>query len=312
MPLPILAIGGATVDRTYICANPPSLATSNPVNCYRCFGGVARNVAETLARLGASVRLITAVGEDDGGRALANSFAESGIDMRGLMTVAGNSTAEYTAAFWDGELFAGFADMNIFDALTPDAVAGRLPKKLSDWLVFADCNLPAATLAMLAERTKSEGSQLVIDCVSLAKSQRLPADLSGVQVVMVNGDQIRHIAQREAIPEATRIVLGRGCCNLVLTLGANGLIIYDQKSETPFAAPKVSVVNVSGAGDSLTAGTLLGLSEARPLLDSIRYGLAATSLALQTFDTVPPDLTRQRLEAEMLRSMQNPGIPNGH
>lgn len=307
MSLPILAIGGATIDRTYICANPPSLATSNPVTSRRSLGGVARNVAECLARLGASVRIITAIGDDDGGHALARSFAGTGIDAGSVMTVEGGTTAEYTAALWEGELFAGFADMEIFDALTPEVVAERLPEQLGDWLIFADCNLPVPTLAMLSERARAEGAKLIFDCVSLAKSQRLPADLSAVHLVMVNGDQIRHIAECESLPEAARIVLARGCRNLILTLGANGLIAYDGKTETMRPAPKVPVVSVSGAGDALTAGTLLGLSEGRALTASIGYGLAATSLVLRVFDTVPPDLTRERLEAEMLRLGQTPG-----
>ena len=115
MPRPILTIGGACVDRTYICTNPPSLGTSNPVNSRRSLGGVARNVAESLSRLGASVRLITAVGDDEGGWELARSFATCGIDAHGVMAIEGKTTAEYTAALWEGELFAGFADMDIFE-----------------------------------------------------------------------------------------------------------------------------------------------------------------------------------------------------
>ena len=310
MSRPILAIGGASLDRTYVCANPPSLETSNPVTSRRSHGGVARNVAETVARLGARARLITAVGEDEAGRALATSLAQLQVDMGGLVTISGKTTAEYTAAFWQGELFAGFADMDIFEALSPECVGERLPNQLQDWLVFADCNLPWATLAMLARRAAAEHIYLAIDCVSLAKSERLPRDLSGVSLLTVNADQVRHIAGKEAVPAAVRTALARGCGAIVLTLGANGLIVHDGKTELSFKAPVVPVISVSGAGDALAAGILLGLSEGRELTDCIPYGLAATALSLQSFDTVPSGLSRQTLEAAMRRLRSNPGTPD--
>jgi len=289
MPRAILAIGGAVVDRSYLCTHPPALGTSNPVTSRRSFGGVARNVAESLARLGARVRLISAIGADDAGRALSGGLAEAGIDMRGLMTVEDKPTAEYTAAFWQGELFAGFADMDIFDALDPDAVAERLPRDLPDWLAFADCNVPAETLLMLAARNLP---RLALDCVSLAKSERLPADLRGVGLVFLNADQAKHLGGVAALT-------GRGLRSAVLTRGKDGVTVFEGPAVTHLPAPAVPVVNVSGAGDALIAGTLLGLSEDRPLINAVHHGLAAAALALQTATSVPPDLTREHLDSAL-------------
>lgn len=312
MARPILAIGGAVIDRTFLCANPPSLATSNPVTSHRGLGGVARNVCETLARLGARTRLITAVGDDGGGRTISEALAAAGVDMRGVLTVPGAATAEYTAAFWQGELFAGFADMDVFAALTPDSVAGRLPRDLASWLVFADCNLPATTLAMLAARAASEPFQLVIDCVSLAKSERLPANLAGISLLTLNADQVRHAGGAESIPQAVAAVMARGCRRLMLTLGANGLIAYEDGTKAEFAAPQVAVVSVSGAGDALIAGTLLGLSEGRSLVESIPFGLAATELTLQSLDSVPAGLDRAMLEVALAHRQSQSGDTSVH
>jgi pseudouridine kinase len=289
MPRPILAIGGAVVDRTYLCTHPPAFGTSNPVASTRSFGGVARNVAESLGRLGANVQLISAVGEDEAGRALVAGLAAAGVDTRGLLTVAGKPTAEYTAAFWQGELFAGFADMDVFEALTPQAVAAHLPQDTAEWQVFADCNLPAATLAMFAGRRLPH---LAVDCVSLAKSERLPADLSGIRMLFLNQDQARHHGGIDN-------VLARGCRAAVLTQGPDGVTIFEHGASTDLPAPLVPLVNVSGAGDALVAGTLLGLSEDRPLTESVRFGLAAAALALQTVATVPAGLTRDKLNAAL-------------
>ncbi len=63
--LPVLVIGGAGVDIVGRLKSELHPATSNPALIRYSFGGVARNVAENLARLGQSVTLLTVVGEDD-------------------------------------------------------------------------------------------------------------------------------------------------------------------------------------------------------------------------------------------------------
>ena len=309
MPRPILCIGGATVDLTYLCTAAPTQGTSNPVTSRRSFGGVARNVAESLARLGASVRLVSAIGEDAAGRSLSAALAASGADARGLLTVPALPTAQYTAAFWGGELFAGFADMNIFDCLTPAAIRPHLQILEPNSIIFADCNLPPESLAMLCAHAQSVSVALALDAVSLSKSGKLPVPLTGVHVLFLNAAQARHMADAEVLPVAIERLHARGAGAIVLTEGRQGVCVSQSSGTARLPAPMVPVTNVSGAGDAIIAGTLLGLSEDRDLTDAVKYGLAAAALALQTIETVPPTLTRERLDT-MLAA--NQGIPNAY
>jgi pseudouridine kinase len=73
----VVCVGGATVDRIYRAQALLRLGTSNPVTSVRSFGGVARNVAESLGRLGTEVALVSAVGDDENGRALTAHLAAS-------------------------------------------------------------------------------------------------------------------------------------------------------------------------------------------------------------------------------------------
>ena len=296
-PQHILCIGGAVVDRTYLCTNEPLPGTSNPVTSRCSFGGVARNVAESLARLGATVGLITAIGEDEPGRALSAALAEAGVDRSGVIVRPGQQTAEYTAAFWQGELFAGFADMAIFDAMTPGMVLPHLHKRVPGSLVFADCNLPAATLLALADQALADGFPLAIDVVSLAKAERLPHRLDGVYILFLNAAQAKTIARAEQLPVAIESLRNRGAQAIVLTDGPHGVTVAEDGHVTRLPAPAVPITNVSGAGDALIAGTLLGLSERNPLRTAVHFGLAAAALALQSMSSVPPDLARPALDA---------------
>ena len=88
-PEGVVCVGGATVDRIYRAQDALRSGTSNPVTSRRGFGGVARNVAESLARLGAKVDLISAVGDDGNGRAMTAHLAELGVNVGHVQVVPG-------------------------------------------------------------------------------------------------------------------------------------------------------------------------------------------------------------------------------
>ena len=60
----VLVIGAAGTDIIGRAAASLHSGTSNPGQVRMCYGGVARNVAENLVRLGTETLLITAVGDD--------------------------------------------------------------------------------------------------------------------------------------------------------------------------------------------------------------------------------------------------------
>ena len=93
----LICIGGATVDWTYRTKDAVHLRTSNPATSERSFGGVARNVAENVARLGAHSSLVSVLGGDENGRAIRESLDRLDIDTRHIGISADHATAEYVA-----------------------------------------------------------------------------------------------------------------------------------------------------------------------------------------------------------------------
>ena len=64
---PVLVIGNAGIDVIGRFKNQSQSGTSNPGHIRTSFGGVARNVAENLARLDQPVTLLSVVGRDSAG-----------------------------------------------------------------------------------------------------------------------------------------------------------------------------------------------------------------------------------------------------
>jgi len=297
----VICIGGAAVDRKYRACAPIRPGTSNPVTSERSFGGVARNVAETLARLGLKVSLASILGSDDNGRALLEDLERLGIDTQPMTVCDDHATAEYVAVLQpDGELALGLANMAIFDRLTPD----RLRKILSDagsaWL-FADCNLPSETLHALVEFARQRSVMLALDAVSTPKVMRLPRDLTGVGTLFLNLDEARAIlGEPEAAAEdAAGALLACGVQQVVLTLGADGLLAADPRGIERIAAVSARIVDATGAGDSLIATTLVALGKGCSLADAARLGTAAAALTVESPASVRPDLSFALLEATL-------------
>jgi pseudouridine kinase len=171
-PHTIVCCGGAALDRSYHAHAPLRFGTSNPVSSKLGFGGVARNVAEILARLGVATSLVTAVGDDEAGRALLRHCRELGIDTSHVVRSAQHATAEYAAILApDGGLVVGLAAMAIFDALTVEALEPPWPHLASAAWVFADCNLPAPVLRALMAQRRGASFRLAVDAVSAPRSR---------------------------------------------------------------------------------------------------------------------------------------------
>ena len=305
-PIPVICIGGATVDRNLTCTDGFALGVSNPVTSATSFGGVARNVAESLGRLKGKVDLVSVIGDDASGARLKQRLEDTGVGVEHLLNIAGGSTAEYIAAMEGGDMHVAFADMSIFDQLTPDRVRPALAGVTPTTIVFADCNLPAATIEMLFDRARKQQFLLAIDGVSPAKCKRLPKSLDALGVLFTNAAQVTHMTRLSSGPKAVERMMKRGCRNMIATLGQHGLIMTEDRKVTVIPAPDVPVVSVSGAGDAVAAGTLLGLSRGVPLQDAVQFGVALAALTLQSVHTVPPQLS-----LDMFYASVEPAKPPG-
>ncbi|HQY23988.1 MAG TPA: PfkB family carbohydrate kinase, partial [Thermoflexales bacterium] len=104
----VLVIGSANLDVKGRLLGPPIAGSSNASEIRTSHGGVARNVAENLARLGAPVTLLTAVGDDSVGDDLLRHADEIGIDISRALRVPGESSGIYLAALdMTGDLALG-------------------------------------------------------------------------------------------------------------------------------------------------------------------------------------------------------------
>jgi len=134
-------------------------------------GGVGRNVASALSRLGADPRLASAVGNDDQGRGLTS---DQRLDTSLVKVVGGARTAAYTALLdAKGECQFGIGDMDIHAEINPEYVEGLEKEIASAPLVVADGNMPQESLLVLMSICHKNKVPLFYEPTDLRKA-RLP------------------------------------------------------------------------------------------------------------------------------------------
>jgi pseudouridine kinase len=298
----IACIGGAHIDRRGVLRAPAVIGTSNPAEVRLDFGGVARNVAHNLVRLGCAVTLVSRVGGDESGRSVMHHVADAGIDTSLFTVSETRGTASYTAILEPGgELVIGLADMDIYDELTPDLLAPALPRLREHALWFLECNLPAAAIAWLLEAAGE--IPVAVDAISIAKSRKLAPLLPRIPLLFCNTAQAVTIAAMDdpcpSVANAARALHRAGARAGVVSSGARGIVVWCGDDVAAMPAVKATPRDVTGAGDALVAGTLFGLSQGLPLPEAARWGLAAAAITVASEFAAIPGLTRELLEARL-------------
>lgn len=302
----VVVLGGANMDLKARSSAPIVAATSNPGTTRMSPGGVGRNIAENLARLGTPTYLVAAVGADQLGEALVASTREAGVDvthMHRLDLPTGTYTAILDAS---GELNLAVADMAATDALGPDAVHAAADLIAGAGLVVLDANLAHETVAAALDLSRSAGVSVVVDPVSIPKARRLRPMLSAdhpIHTITPNTAELEALSglptrRHPEVVDAARRLLGRGVERVWVRLGSVGsLLVHDDGPAGVVAALSADVVDVTGAGDAMLAAYAHALLRGLTCPEAAELGQAAAALTVSVADTVRSDLSEELLRA---------------
>ncbi|WP_341357349.1 carbohydrate kinase [Rossellomorea sp. y25] len=300
----ITCIGGANIDRKLQLDGTFIPETSNPARTEQSSGGVARNIAENLGRLGKQANLITVVGEDTEGSWLL-SQTKSYADVSASQRLLNESTGAYSAILDEkGEMLFALADMNIYESVDIGFIDKRWGLISSSEMVLLDTNFPEDVLKYIIRRCQTEGVPLTIIPVSEPKVLKLPTSLEGVSWFICNKGEAETYVGMTIETEgdyfrAAKAITQRGAERVVITRGDQGLVYYTTYKEArAVLPPKVEVADVTGAGDALVAGILFGYLKGSDTEGACRIGVICSSITLQSKFTVAPTLNKSKLQQE--------------
>jgi len=311
----ITVIGAANADIQAFVSRRLTPGDSSPGRISTSAGGVARNIAHNLRLLGDRVDFITALADDENSKILVSGMTALGIDFSKSAVMPGARTSSYVCILDEkGVLFGAVADMEIIESLPADTVEIALADLEKGDLVIVDTNVREEVLAAAARATARAGALLVADTVSEAKCVRCKPILPFLHAVKPNRGETLvltgvEVTDTASARKAADFFHAKGIRCVCISLGRDGVFWSGDGRHGRIAVAGMPVLNVSGAGDALTAGLVSALAEGAGLEDAVRFAQACASITCASEKTVSDSLSRDgaRAIARSLRSIYSEG-----
>ncbi|XP_059392847.1 uncharacterized protein zgc:136858 isoform X1 [Carassius carassius] len=336
-----IVIGGINVD--FIAKGTTKklvFGQTNPGSVCQSFGGVGRNIADCLSRLGHKPLFISAIGKDSHSDAVLNYCKH--MDTSAVARLQDQRTATYCAVITQsGELSLGLGDMDIHQQIQEQYVSQFEDQLASASLVVLDGNIPVSTIDYVCRIAKKRAVPVWFEPTDADKACKpfLSESWKALSYISPNLAELCTMNHTLGLPTPTEFprsledVLGcvpalsrpllehLNC--VVVTLGALGVMVcgehaagtvnlqaQKQKLKGRLCAvhyPALAVsskgtVNVSGAGDSFAGAMMMGILQGLDTDSCVRMGLLAARTSLLSPHPIDPSLTADDIHPEKLHS----------
>lgn len=304
----VLVIGSAGMD---VKGRPDAAIQAGTTNAGRVrhsVGGVARNIAENLARLEVATILLTAIGDDVEGLRVLDQSRAAGIDCAAVQVVPEQRTGSYLAFLTpEGDLAMAISDYAIMKHMDSAYLLQNEHLFAEAALLVIDATLAPATIATVFELAAKYQLRVCADPTIPKLATRLCPYLDQLYFIVPNAAETRALCglpvpahDRDTAIQAARGLVALGTEIAVVTMGDQGLAYADSKGAGFIRAQHTTVVDSTGAGDALTGAVIFALLNDVALDEAMRLGVTAASLTLQSRETVLPGLSQELLYATLV------------
>lgn len=285
-PPDILCIGSVLWDVIGRSASVMRAGSDVPGRITRLPGGVAMNIAMTLARFGMTPALLTAIGRDADGDALIDACHARGMVTDTVYRSADLPTDRYMAVEGANGLIAAIADAHSLEAAGAKILAplsdGRIgsPTAPYEGLVALDGNLTLSLLNEIAQSPLLALCDLRVAPASPGKAERLqPFVRRGRGTLYVNLEEAGLLCQNsfKTSHDAASALLDKGAARVLVTDGGAEATEATSDRVITLKPPEVLVTRVTGAGDTFMAAHIAAEAQGAAPQDALNRALNAAA-----------------------------------
>lgn len=299
----VTVVGGANIDISGAPFRALKQRDSNPGLVTSSAGGVGRNIAENLARLGVPVKLLTVVGDDVYGDKLLADTGRAGVDIGCVRRLPGESTGIYLSVLDENrDMAVAVSSMEILNRL--DAGYLRENHELLEGGEFAVFDANLTPEALECGTGLIAGQKKYLDLVSVTKALRVKSLLGRFYCIKPNRLEAEALtgfsaASPPGLRRNAEYFHETGVSKVFITCGTDGVYFSDGTERGIVKAVSTHVGSATGAGDAFVAGILhaelTGLSTAEAAV----FGTGAALLALASGETVSKSISPESVRRTM-------------
>ena len=295
----ILVLGASIVDIFGFCGRSYAQRDSIPGHIKISFGGVCRNIAENLARVGVNTQFISTLGDDENGKSILEHSRKLGYNMENSLFLEGESTPTYLAILnHQGEMESAVVDMESLNKMDERFVDEKHEVFENAEYTIVDSDNPALLEYILK---KYQGkSKFILDPVSAKKAKKIRHLIKYFHTIKPNRFETEalcgfKIETNDDLRKAGRFFIEQGVKNVFISLDADGIYYITSEGEegTLACCEAIEVKNVTGAGDSFVAGIGYGYMNNLNIKDTIKYAVAMSIITITHEETINPKMSHE-------------------
>jgi rfaE bifunctional protein kinase chain/domain len=286
-----LVVGDVMLDR-YWFGDVARISPEAPVPVVRVTKveerpGGAANVARNGAALGAQVRLLSVVGDDEAGRKLLELVEASGVRSNLHRDAAMDTTVKLRVIGRQQQLLR-------IDFETPPS-SEVLASKLADF----EAGLPQCDAVILSDYGKG-GLTHIANMIGLARAagKRVLVDpkgddyarYRGANILTPNLSELREVVgawqdEQDLAARVGKLRAGLGLEALLLTRSEQGMTLFSDAGAMHVPAQAREVYDVSGAGDTVIAALAVMLAAGAGMAEAVHIANRAAGIVVGKLGT---------------------------
>ena len=296
----ILTIGGTNVDIQGKSYSTVVRYDSNPGSVTISFGGVGKNIAENINKLGINSKFVTALGDDIYGKNIKEYLNNQNLDISDSLFLKNQQTSMYVSILNDDkEMEIAVSSTDICKNITPEFLETIRKKITNAKLLVLDTNLEEEALRYIAFLRRKPN--IILDTVSTKKSLKVKEFIGRFHTIKPNKLEAEILSgitiySNDDLERAGEYFLHKGVKKVLISLGAKGVFYMTQDKQGIIKIPRINTVSSTGAGDAFVAGLAYGEYNDYDIEEASKFGLGAAILTSLNEKTVSDHISVQNVE----------------
>lgn len=304
-PLVVVA-GSLMIDLVMRVARRPAAGETVLGSEFAIFaGGKGLNQAIAARRLGALVRLIGRVGDDDFGRRLRSTLKREQIDDAAVSTDAAAGTGVAAPVIDTAGENSIIAVPRANLSLTAEQVRDAAPLMAGAAALLVQQEIPPAAALAAMELGRAAGALVILNAAPVAEGYA--ALLPAADVIVVNEHEAsalsgRTVTSHTEASSAAATIRSFAQQSVIVTLGSAGCVVDAPGLRAHVPALTVTAVDSTGAGDAFCGALAVRMAQGADLRAAMRWANAAGACAV-TVRGAEPSLPRRPQIEQLLGAL---------